>query len=80
VAGVSPSHLRALFHRHLAVSPSEHQVRLRLDLAAKLLRSSYLSMAEVAAAVGWQDANYFARRFAQFHGKRPRAWRQEHRA
>ena len=80
VAGISPSHLRTLFRQHLGVSAQDHHARLRLELAAKLLRSSYLSMAEVAAAVGWSDANYFARRFAQHYGKRPRAWRQEHRA
>lgn len=79
-AGVSQGHLRTLFRKHLGLTPQEHHEQLRLDLAAKLLRSSYLSMADVAGAIGWSDANYFARRFAKRFGKRPRAWRVEHRA
>lgn len=78
-AGVSPSHLRALFHQHLGVSPHEHHQHVRLDLAAKLLRTSYLSVGEVAAACGWQDANYFGRIFTKRFSASPRTWRTRHR-
>jgi AraC-like DNA-binding protein len=78
--GISDSHLRRLFRLHLEDSPHAIHEQRRLDLAAKLLRSSYLSMQQVSDAIGWQDANYFARRFAQRFGQRPRAWRQSRRA
>lgn len=78
-AGVSPSHLRALFRTHLGVSPQEHHQYLRLDLAAKLLRTSYLSVGEVAAACGWSDANYFGRIFTRRFAASPRTWRTRHR-
>ena len=78
-AGVSPSHLRTLFARHLGAGPQEHHRQLRLDLAAKLLRTSYLGVAEVGEACGWQDANYFGRLFLKRFGASPRTWRSRHR-
>jgi transcriptional regulator GlxA family with amidase domain len=74
-AGVSPSHLRTLFRRHLGLSPVQHHRRQRLDLAAKLLRGSAMPIAAVAKAVGWSDPDHFARLFARRYDRRPRAWR-----
>jgi AraC-like DNA-binding protein len=75
-SGLSASHLAALFRRHLGCAPMAWLQQQRLELACRLLRNAYLSVAEVAAACGYQDANYFARLFRQAHGCSPRAWRQ----
>lgn len=75
-AGVAPSHLRTLFRRHLGASPGTVHRRVRLDLAAKLLRTSHLGVGEIAAACGWRDADYFARQFTRRFGSSPRAWRR----
>jgi AraC-like DNA-binding protein len=75
-AGVSESHLRALFRSRFACGPLKYQLRLRLQLAAKLLRNSYLGVAEVGAACGFDDANYFARIFRAHHGLPPTRWRR----
>jgi AraC-like DNA-binding protein len=75
-AGVSASHLRALFRARFASGPLKYQLRLKLQLAAKLLGNSYLSVAEVGAACGFRDPNYFARIFRAHHGLSPRQWRQ----
>lgn len=76
IAGVSPSHLRTLCRVHLGIPPQEVVRGMRLQLAQKLLRSSYLSIAEVASACGWDDANYFARLFRQRCGQAPRSFRR----
>jgi len=73
--GLSPSHLTALFRAHLGCPPLKYQQRLRLALARKLLRNSYLSVAEVAAACGYIDANYFIRVFRSNLGTTPSRWR-----
>ncbi len=73
--GLSPSHLTALFRAHLGCPPLKYQQRLRLALARKLLRNSYLSVAEVAAACGYVDANYFIRVFRSNLGTTPSKWR-----
>lgn len=80
LAGVSPAHLRNLFRAHLGLPPGEFRRNLRLQLAQKLLRSSYLDIAAVAAACGWEDANYFARLFRSRTGMGPRAFRNAYRA
>ncbi len=72
---LSPSHLSALFRAHLGCPPLKYQQRLRLALARKLLRNSYLGVAEVAAACGYVDANYFIRVFRANLGTTPSRWR-----
>lgn len=79
VAGVSATHLRNLCRAHLGVPPGELRRNLRLQLAQKLLCSSYLDIAGVAAACGWEDANYFARLFRSRTGQSPRAFRRLYR-
>lgn len=75
-AGLSASHLAALFRRHLGCAPMAWLQEQRLELACRLLRNDYLSVAEVAATCGYPDANYFARLFRQRHGCSPRDWRK----
>ena len=79
VAGISASHLRALSRKHLGVPPEEMRRLIRLRLAQKLLRTSHLSIAQVAEAGGWDDANYFARYFRSRTGMSPRAFRAAYR-
>lgn len=80
LAGVSASHLRALFARHVGTSPREWCRLQRLQIAQKLLRSSFLDIAEIAAQSGWSDPNYFTRYFRSRTGLSPRAWRRQHAA
>lgn len=76
-AGLSTSHLAALFRRHLGCAPMAWLQEQRLDLACRLLRNDYLSVGDVAIACGYQDANYFARLFRKRHGCSPRDWRRK---
>lgn len=78
IAGISQSHLRALFADHVGTSPMEWCRLQRLHIAQKLLRSSFLSIAAIAAQTGWIDANYFTRYFRARTGMSPRAWRTAH--
>jgi transcriptional regulator GlxA family with amidase domain len=75
-AGVSASHLGALFRARFGCGPLKYQLRLKLQLAAKLLANSYLGVAEVGAACGFPDPNYFSRIFRAQHGMPPREWRR----
>lgn len=75
-AGVSASHLGALFRARFACAPLKYLQRLRLQLARRLLRNSYLSVGEVAAACGYPDVNWFVRLFRSHHGLPPQRWRR----
>lgn len=76
-SALSASHLTALFRRHLGCAPMAWLQEQRLELACRLLRNAYLSVAEVATGCGYPDANYFARLFRQRHGCSPRDWRKK---
>ena len=72
---LSPAHLRRLFQRELGCSPARMSRELRLDHARHLLQTSFLTVKEVMAATGWNDASHFSREFKRRHGQAPRALR-----
>lgn len=65
---VSPGCLSAHFRRLVGVSPMQYVMQLRLARAKLLLRTTELSIPDVARQCGWGDASNFVRRFReQFH-------------
>ncbi len=54
--------------------------RERLRKAADLLRRTMLPVADVIAAVGYDNTSYFYRVFRESYGASPREYREEHRA
>jgi AraC-like DNA-binding protein len=80
VIGVSPQHLGRLFRRAYGLAPLEYVVRFRIHRALQLLAGRPdLKVHEVAASVGYADANYFVRLFRQREGITPGQFRDLHR-
>lgn len=73
----SASHLSKLFHRETGERIVEYITRIRLNNALDAIRHTTLSMKEVAAACGFNDANYFARIFRKLTGRSPVQYRQD---
>lgn len=71
----SPGHLSKLFHHETGERIVEHISRLRLQNAIEALRTTTLSVKEIAVACGYHDANYFARVFRQSTGRSPHEYR-----
>ena len=76
-AEMSPSHLTSLFRSHVGCGPLAYMQRQRLELACRLLKNAYLSVAEVADSCGYPDANYFSRLFRQTYRCSPSDWRKK---
>lgn len=74
-AGVSPSHLHALFHEALGCSPLQHVLTCRIRRAQHLLLASDLPVAVVAQRSGFGDAFHFSRSFRRACGLSPTAYR-----
>ena len=72
---LSPSRFRALFSDQIGTGPSQYLQQLRLRRARLLLESSFLSVKEVMALVGYNDPSHFSRDFRRFHGVPPTAMR-----
>ena len=68
---VSRSHLYRVFMLNVGKSPIDYLTEYRVNEACKLLRGGTLSIAEVAASVGFLDQFYFSRVFKRAKGVPP---------
>lgn len=75
-SGWAPSHFSAVFRKQTNTPPLVFLTRLKLQHACELLKSNGASVAEVASAVGYDDAFYFSRLFAREIGLSPTAYRK----
>ena len=74
--GYSPSHLLALFKKHLGQTPSDYLQRLRIDKALILLATTDLPIGEISSQLGFPSSQYFADRFRRFTGLSPHGYRE----
>ena len=75
--GFSPYYFARLFRRTTGETPHQYVRRERLARARRLLESTELSLAEVAAASGFGDQSYFTRVFKRILRVTPAAYRRE---
>lgn len=68
---ISRSSLQRYFMRRFGISPKQYILRLRLEKAMDLLTQNDLTIAEIAAACGFDDTKYFSRIFKQSYGISP---------
>jgi transcriptional regulator GlxA family with amidase domain len=71
ISGFSPSTLNRAFRRAVGLPPSAYHLRLRIRKAADMLRTTDMSVTEIAGRTGFDDANYFARVFRKTMGISP---------
>ncbi len=64
------------FGEATGTTPMQYLLRLRIDRAATLLRTTSMSITEIADAVGFHDSNYFTRQFRRVMETSPRRWRR----
>lgn len=69
--GVSRSHLYRVFMSNVGQSPIDYLTNYRISEACSLLKSSGLSIAEIAVSVGFFDQFYFSRVFKKVKGVPP---------
>ena len=72
---VTPNHLSGRFHTEVGMTISDHIRTQRMEMAADLLRTTNLSVQEIAGTVGIDDAGYFSRQFRRSYGIPPMQYR-----
>jgi len=77
--GVSRATLDRALAADIGISPAKLLARLRLDEAKRLLRTSGLSVSEIAYKVGYCNPAYFVNTFRRATGSPPRTWREGNR-
>jgi AraC family transcriptional regulator len=76
-ASMSEFHFNRLFKRATGVPPSQYQIRLRLNLARRLLRETKESVITIANDVGYSNPSHFAQLFRKETGLSPTAYRRQ---
>lgn len=71
LCGISDEYLRTLFCRFVGQPPHAYLNALRLDAARTMLLEGYASVAEIAAACGFENPGYFSRLFRKYYGCPP---------
>jgi AraC-like DNA-binding protein len=76
IAGLSQGQFHRSFKTLAGTSPFEYAKRLRLRLAAGLLRNTDLTVAEIGEQVGWSDPFHFSKMFKSAYAQSPTSYRQ----
>ena len=76
LCSLSVTHFRRLFRRTMGRAPSEYLLEVRMRMARSLLRSTGISVAEVALSIGYGSISSFNRHFKQNCGVSPREYRR----
>jgi len=74
VAGVSPSHFHVIFRQHVGVTVVAYLRQVRVERATELLRTTTLSIKEVAARCGFPCLSHFYAVFRECTGRTPGAF------
>jgi transcriptional regulator GlxA family with amidase domain len=75
-AGLSIWYLARLFKKNTGINFGEHLRNLRMKKAESLLRDTFLSIKEIAAAVGYKHVSDFDHHFKAAYGMRPGEYRR----
>jgi AraC-like DNA-binding protein len=74
--GLSESWFAAVFKQTTGQTPLQWQLGQRIALAQHLLAQNDLTVADVAAQLGFSDQAHLTRAFRQVAGETPAAWRR----
>jgi AraC family transcriptional activator of pobA len=75
---VSPNYLASLLKRETGRTFVELMTEQRMDRARELLTFTNMRISEIANAIGFDDNNYFCKRFKQMSGCTPLEFRTSH--
>lgn len=75
-ADMSEFHFNRLFKQSTGMPPSQFHIKLRLDLAKRLLRETQNSIISIANDVGYSNPSHFAQLIKRETGMTPREYRR----
>jgi AraC-like DNA-binding protein len=77
LAGMSQAKFVKVFKRVAGLTFVAYVTHVRVANAARLLKETTLSVAEIANRVGFADQSYFDKRFRRHFGQTPLAYRRQ---
>ncbi|RAR44854.1 helix-turn-helix domain-containing protein [Paenibacillus sp. MDMC362] len=74
----SPNYLGVLFKEETGHNFSDYVIKLRMERARDLLKTTKLKIYEIASQTGYQYLPYFSRQFKEMYGMTPLEYRRKH--
>ncbi len=74
--GLNPSYFSTLFKKETGINFSNYLLNLKIENARLLLKSSNLSLINIAVEVGFDNQSYFSNVFKKATGMTPKQYRQ----
>jgi AraC family transcriptional regulator, activator of mtrCDE len=78
LCNMSVTNFRRVFNSCMGLSPLEHIVKVRIQMASILLNSTDSLILEVALKTGYTTLSSFNRHFKSIKGVSPREWKKAH--
>jgi transcriptional regulator GlxA family with amidase domain len=75
VAGMSPRNLTRVFRQATGITLKDYSTRIKLEVAASLLRNPGFTLDQIAAECGFRDARQLRRLWIRRYGVNPSSWR-----
>jgi two-component system response regulator YesN len=72
---LSPTHFSFIFKKEMKMTFLNYLVKVRMEAAMELLKTTNLKSFEVAEKVGFSDSNYFSYSFKKYCGMSPKEYR-----
>ncbi|MBQ4145049.1 MAG: helix-turn-helix transcriptional regulator [Clostridia bacterium] len=72
---ISEGHFCHIFKEIVGKSAKEYLIEIRLQKATDLIRTTDLTITEIALSCGFSDSNYFSRLFKKYIGHTPSTYR-----
>ena len=73
--GISAGYYIRLFKKETGMTPNAYLMKIRIETASRLLRSTHYTISEISSQVGIPDANYFVKCFRKMYGITPSQYR-----
>lgn len=74
--GLTGAYISTIFKKETGMTPTNYLIQLRIEKAKELIRTTDLTINEVAYAVGYVDARYFSKLFIKIVGIKPVEYRR----
>lgn len=75
--GYHRTYLSKMFRKQMGESPMQFLLRIRMERARTLLMTTRLTIEQIAASVGYEDALYFSKLYKKWYTRAPTAHRIE---
>lgn len=75
---LTPAYLSSLFKKETGKTISDYIIEVRIEKSKELLKKPRIKLFEIARAVGYSDANYYAKAFKKQVGLTPSEYREKY--